>query len=304
MSLVGTIPRAMLALSTLCVLWPGDGQPWPWIVRAQIIATHTDQTEIYSGTAPYLTGPPHEMEKEVPELKGLQPIAGQDNLPILMAKVGAKVDELSQKVPDLSAAERVYCCNSIEPRNYQYIAMSRQTPHGKVLDEYRTNKQNQVIAPGAERGPIAIGFVGAWLVFSPANWKEARFRYLGEQRLGAVDTLVVAFAQIPGLVSNPIAMMIAGKNVPLLLEGIAWIDKGDFRILQLRTDLLPPKEKIAYQKVTSTIVFGPAHISELGLNLWLPTTVDVDIQTFGTLYQERHRYTKYRLFHATATIVP
>ena len=109
-------------------------------------------------------------------------------------------------------------------------------------------------------GPVALGFIGSWLIFSASNTKEARFRYLGQQKLGALDSFVIAFAQTPGLVSNTIATKVGGVTVPLLFEGVAWIDQGDFRILQLRTDMLKARRDMGFQRVASTILFGSVEL--------------------------------------------
>ena len=43
----------------------------------------------------------------------------------------------------------------------------------------------------------------------------------------------------------------------MLLQGIAWIDQSDFRIVRLRTDLLAPQPEIQVQRQTASILFGP-----------------------------------------------
>ena len=67
--------------------------------------------------------------------------------------------------------------------------------------------------------------------------------------------------------------------------------------------MLQAHRDIGFQKVASAILFGPVDIAQLTLNLWLPTAVKVDVQTYGLLYQERHKYSNYRLYHVTARII-
>ena len=81
-------------------------------------------------------------KRQVPELKGLRPATNQDDLPNLLARVGANVDQLSRKIPNLTAEEQVTmipCCSPAIRMTYQYIAISRETPTGRVLDEVRTD---------------------------------------------------------------------------------------------------------------------------------------------------------------------
>jgi len=89
----------------------------------------------------------------------------------------------------------------------------------------------------------------------------------------------------------------------MLLQGIAWIDQTDFRIVRLRTDLLAPQPEIEYQKQTANIVFGPAHIAALDLVLWLPQAVDAEMEASGQYLQEQHLYSKYRLYQSKSKII-
>ena len=261
-----------------------------WGAGAQNI-TRSEQTQLYSKAKTYLADPWPSLQKQIPGLKGLTVATTQDELPDLLARVGAVVDDLSQRIPDLTAQEQVTmippCCDPAIRMTYQYIAVSRKTPAGIVFQEYRTDAQDKVIRPKAGVGPVAFGLIGSWLIFLPSNAQEAHFRYLGQERLGSHDSFVIIFAQIPGLVSNPVVTTVGDVTIPVLFQGIAWIDRADFHILKLRTDMLQARENIGLQKVSSSILLGRVDIAQLALKLWLPTAVDVDIQTFGRFYQER-----------------
>src|ERR1022692_588469 len=87
-------------------------------------------------------------------------------------------------------------------------------------------------------------------------------------------------------------------SVPMLLQGIAWVDQTDFRIVRLRTDLLAPQPQVDFKKQTTNIVFGSVPIASLDLVLWLPQSVDAEMEASGQYLQEQHRYSKYRLYQA------
>lgn len=286
----------------------------------QSVAIRYAEKQLYSDAQPYVDDPVEELRTKVPELKTLKSDTDQEKLPDLLAKVGAKVDELVKKVPDLTSDEQVAqvqwtgleqncatgarCPGSLKiSKTYHYILLSHQTPEGSFFEESRTNQQDQVIQAGT--GPNSIGFAGTWLIFSPANNGESNFRYLGEEKIGKRQSFVVAFAEIPGLVRVPGIMMdTQGRMLPSLLQGIAWIDEEDFRILQLRTDILQPQLEIGLQKQTAKIIFGPVSISQLNLKLWLPMEVDVNIEHDGLFSQELHTYSDFRMYHATSRIIP
>jgi hypothetical protein len=89
----------------------------------------------------------------------------------------------------------------------------------------------------------------------------------------------------------------------MLLQGIAWIDQSDFRIVRLRTDLLAPLPLILVEKQTANIVFGPVRIADLATELWLPKAVNLQMEVGGQVVREEHNYSKYRLYQAKSRIV-
>jgi hypothetical protein len=287
-------------------------------------AIKTDIVGLYANAHPYMDEPLPELKKTVQELSGLKPAAGQEQLPDLLAKVGAKADELLKSVPDLISDESVSqtqhpISQGIIPgcsgtgcfaagrssgwdQNFSYLILTHPAPNGgAVLQEYRTARNGK---PGhGTATPSFLGFVSAWIVFTSANRVESRFRYLGEQKTDGHNALVIGFAQIPTSVESPGRILAAGGAVPMLLQGIAWIDQSDFSIIRLHTDLLAPQPEIGLQRQTADIQFGPVHMPALALTLWLPQAVHAEMGVEGQIVQEEHKYSKYRLYRAKSKVI-
>jgi len=172
-----------------------------------------------------------------------------------------------------------------------------------ALSEYRTARNGKPVGQGAAGAPDFQGFISAWIAFSSANQAESRFRYLGQQRVNGHTTYVLGFAQTPGSVESPGEIVVDSESIPMLLQGIAWIDQSDFRIVRLRTDLLAPLPLILVEKQTANILFGPVHIAELATELWLPKAVNLQMEVRGQVVREEHNYSKYRLYQAKSRIV-
>ena len=285
--------------------------------------TKTDEEKLYASAHPYMDVALPELKRLVPELAGLKPASSREQPSDLLAKVGAKADELLRKVPDLISEEAVSlaqyavsqgmvcggadCATGREgsrsERNFNYLILTHPAQDGGlVLQEYRTKGNGKPVEQ--ETGtPNFRGFISSWLVFSSANQVESRFRYLGQQRTDGHSTFVVGFAQIPGSVVSPGAILTDRESLPMLLQGITWIDQADFRIVRLRTDLLAPQPEISLERQTAYILFGPVHIATLDSTLWLPQSVRVEMEAKGQLFQERHKYSKYRLYQAKSKII-
>jgi hypothetical protein len=303
-------------LSAAAQVQPSPSQPGDGI--------KADTAKVYADAHPYMDEPFPAIKKTIRELGGLKPAAGQEQPSDLLVKVGAKADELLEKVPDLISDEAVSqaqyavsqgmlpSCSgmdclaagrsSVWDDGFSYLILTHPAPGGRLaLQEYRTGRNGKPVQ-GA-RTPKFQGFVVAWIIFSSVNQVESRFRYLGEQQTDGHSTFVIGFAQVPGLVESPGVILSEGESVPMLLQGIAWVDQSDFRIVRLRTDLLAPRPEILFQRQTVNILFGPVQVPKLGLTLWLPQAVHAEMEARGQIVQEEHKYSKYRLYQTNSKII-
>jgi hypothetical protein len=279
-----------------------------------------DEEKLYATARPYMDAALPELKRLVPELAGLNPASSREQPSDLLAKVGAKADELLRKVPDLiseeavslAVSQRMACigadCGTVQQgsrgeRDFNYLILTHRAQDGALaLREYRTKGNGKPVEQ--ETGtPNFRGFISSWLVFSSANQFESRFRYLGQQRRDGHNTFVVGFAQIPGSVASPGVLLADKESLPMLLQGITWIDQSDFSIVRLRTDLLAPQPEISLERQTAFILFGPVHIATLDATLWLPQSVRVEMEAKGQLCEEQHKYSKYRLYQAKSKII-
>jgi hypothetical protein len=89
----------------------------------------------------------------------------------------------------------------------------------------------------------------------------------------------------------------------MFLQGVAWVDASDFRIVRLRTDLLSPLPEVSLHRLTADIQFVPTRIEEVPSVLWLPRDVMVTSEVGGATLREDHLYSEYRLFRAKSRVV-
>ncbi len=300
--------------------------------HAQEPSTSASEVRLYAGQHLYFEESGDALEHTVPELHGLKSASTQESLPSILEKTGNKVEELLTHLPNLNSNESVSKDEVYDDPNqslpghrplqsqdnlggslgvvpnhavptFNYMVLVQKTPTGRVLEEYRTDQKGRLVSAGPET-PMSVGFVTMWAIFSPANQRECRFHYLGEQTVGGHDTFAVAFAQMPGKVAHPgIISLPDGGTIPMLSQGVAWIDKSDFRILRLRTDLLKPQPQVKVDGLTAIIQFGSVRIEKLDIQLWLPVEVKTTLEAENHTIREWHRYSKFRLFKTESRIV-
>jgi len=278
-----------------------------------------------------------ELQQIIPELRGLKAADNQLALPALLDQVGNRVLDLSRKVPNLISHEEIESQLGAKStrENFSYLILARRSQDAVTLDEFRIDLKSGAMLetydsskPGApsESGtsvrredlarasqrintratggpPLSQGFASMWLRFYPSNRSESTFRYLGQQKLDGHHTLVVAFAQKPGLVRLPAEVRFANKIFPIYYQGIAWVDASDYRIVRLRTDLLSPVSDLLLTQLTAEVHFAETQAAGFTTSLWLPREVMVTSQVNGHIFHDKHTYSKYHSFQVHARIL-
>jgi len=100
----------------------------------------------------------------------------------------------------------------------------------------------------------------------------------------------------------------------MLVQGIAWVDKRNFQIIRLRTDLLAPRPEIGLERLTTVVTLSKVQILDVATPLWLPKEVKVYLefreldpdhgQSYDVRYQNDHNYGNYRRYRVAVTINP
>jgi hypothetical protein len=295
------------------------------------------QTAAYVSATSFASCPSAQLQGELPELDGLKVASSQEGLPALLDKIGDKTEGLFRKTPDLISHEQVVASQpgrKATRRNFSYLILSHRSPDAVTLEEFRMDLPGPLppavdarnVGPAAstsssafwdglrsssqqasarETGtpPLTQGFAYMWVHFYPSNRSESNFRYLGRQKIDRHNTLVVAFSQKPAAVRMPGELRFEGKSIPVLYQGIAWVDASDFRIVRLRTDLLLPLTDAPVSQLTAEIHFVNTPVSGVASPLWLPHEVVVTSNVNGFIFLDRHTYSNYRLYAAQSRMV-
>jgi hypothetical protein len=256
----------------------------------------------------YVDEPIEQLLQTIPELKTLQPAQDQTQLAMILEHSAKNVDAEFKNFSDVAAKERVSEIRAnpttdlwgqplthpnepnLEQDQYTYFTVQEGTLVQKRIREYRRDRYGSdgakpSVSPVLASVPgmtfLSVNFTSSLLYFSTDLRGQERFRLLGEEHVGLRTAYVVAFAQIPGIATAGFAMkMLNGENSNWLVQGIAWIDKSTFEILQMRTDLLERynllpacgQSEDQLQTVIQFAAMQPKGMSEV---VWLPTEADV-----------------------------
>jgi tetratricopeptide (TPR) repeat protein len=248
-----------------------------------------------------------ELVKAMPELKGMETAGNQDALPLILQKIGDNVaaffrdfsntiSEEDIKVENLRADGQV---KEHASEKSNYLLLAKPEKWGLGLTEYRATPdgrraQDEELRSGFMR---TKGFASASVVFHPNCQSEMNFRYLGHQQIEGREAFIIAFAQQPERAKMVGRMIVNGVSEPALIQGIAWVDAGDYQIIRLRTDLLKPLPKVRLARQTTEIQYGQVHFKDTPAGLWLPQEVVVTVQWKGRTFRNSHSYSNFKHFN-------
>lgn len=268
----------------------------------------------YAHVHPYLEKPLNQLVQEIPALGGIQPAADQRALPEILARTGELVRVFFDDIVDLLAHEDIDEAKLNDKGDvrgeqhlrYDYLIILHREELPPRVEEFRMDPLGSRTEPkGIGNGFAATsGFALKCIHFLPDLRPDSTFRYLGDELVGSRDTYVVAFAQRPGHATSMDRITGEWGSVSVLVQGIAWIDKTNFQIVQLRTDLLGPRSEIGLNQQTTVITLDPVRLPEVDTTFWLPAKVSVYANFRGQNFRNEHRYADYQRFHVAVKMLP
>lgn len=275
------------------------------ILRSQVEARLSMQnsTEVQS----VVNQPLAELVQAVPELKGIEPAANQDELPSILQKTGENVREFFTSFQNTVSREQVReerlnkdgKVRNAQNLKFEYLLVSQPQQGRLELQEYRTDSHGSPTAPtGLDSGfMLTSGFASASLLFHPLYQSGAKFRYLGRESVNGKTRYVVAFAELPDKAEMIERFNSNDASILVVFQGLAWIDADTYKIVRLRTDLLHPESKIRLERQTTEITYTPVQFKQQASAVWLPSQVAVTVDWAGKTFRNMHSYSDFMLFN-------
>lgn len=262
--------------------------------------------DAYRSAEPLTTWPLKRILHEIPDLKGLKPAADQSALPGVLAQVAANLETFWKNFQNTSSLETIEESRELTDspgantdravQRFRYLMLT-DPDNPLQIKEYRTDLQGRArnSEPAVSGFVRTSGFTSLPLVFGPSERPVTDYRDLGSDTLHGLPCRVLAFAQHV----DPAAMShwdIAGQEIPILVQGIAWIDAAGGQVIQMRTDLLAPQPRVGLHRATTIVTFAPVRFHSSAATFWLPHEVSVSIDLDKYTFVNRHYYSDYQVF--------
>ncbi len=292
----------------LCFLWAAR-----WSVAQQDASSGTEERffEAYRRGEPITQWPLKKTLHEIPELRGLNPATDQSQLPRILDRVSANLQKFVGNFTNITALETIdetamaaTTRRTARVEQFRYLILARPESGAFTLTEYRTDlKGREESGEGLTSEFLrTTGFVSMALFLGPLEQPWSDFHHLGEQAIDGSPTEVIAFAEHvrPAAVTGH--WLVGDGSVPLLVQGMAWIRSSDYQIIKMRTDLLAPIPPLT--RMMTKVSYAMNQLEGGPPDFWLPKQVEVIVNIGRAEYNNRHKYSDYRLFRVESVIKP
>ena len=142
---------------------------------------------------------------------------------------------------------------------------------------------------------LTSGFSTLQLIFHPFYQGSFEYKRLEDEVVGGQRLLRIEYRHLPGTRSTAVVRL-RGRDYPLDLTGIAWIDPDSGVIQRITAGLEASMEDLNLRSLKTEVKYAPQHLSADGAAEWLPAEASIDVETARQHWHNIHKFTGYRQF--------
>jgi len=240
-------------------------------------------------------------------LAGAAPGADPPTLDEILNHAARHADLFVQQFSDVKCTERVQQAKLGRNGKEEFKAESvfdflliLQAQGGEILLE----ESRLATVEGRPRNvPLMVtnGFSTLLLVFHPVYQSTFEFARLEDDRPEDASQVRIRFRHIRGT-RSPAVLLLRGREFPLDLEGVAWLDAQTGAVTKMDVTLAAAMDDIGLRSFRGEVDYSPVSFSTAARTFWLPATATIDVETPRQHWRNVHRFTDYKLFSVSATM--
>ena len=235
-----------------------------------------------------------------------RPAVAANPLQELVNRAGAQVASFLDVISEVNCTEHVTQVKfgdsgkvvEKEESAFDYLILLSNTSGELNLVESRLAVNPKT--PPKEKGPLLLsnGFSTLFLIFHPYYAPSFEFSAEGDETIGGRTFAKVHFRHIPGT-RTPAALAVRGREYPLDLSGVAWIDPGTGVIARIDASLESSMEDVGLRTLRSEVVYAPVTFPGQSQAYWLPAQATVEVESIHQHWQNTHTFSGYKRFSVT-----
>lgn len=224
----------------------------------------------------------------------------------------ALLDQTSKQVSDfLDQFSQVKCTEHVlqeklsdsgkvefkDQSNYDYLVILANTGGELTLDESRYEDKDAPHARNKKSIPLLVtnGFATLFLVFHPYYQDSFEFTDEGEEIVGGRPAAKIGFHHIAGT-RSPMALALRGRDYPVELAGMAWVDKKNGNLLRATADIPGGMDDVGLHSMHSEVHYTAVTFKGSSTQWWMPNEATIEVETRRQHWRNTHRFTDYKRF--------
>jgi len=182
-----------------------------------------------------------------------------------------------------------------EQSTYDYLVILSNAGGELNLSESRLEVKQAKTDKKSRSMLVSNGFATLFLVFHPVYANSFVFTPMDDEVVDGRHLTRVGFRHIPGT-KTPAALALRGKEYPLELSGIAWIDPDTAAIAKITAGVDKSLEDVGLKTLRSEVEFAPVPFQDLKRDYWFPTRASVEVETPRQHWRNTHDFSNYKRF--------
>lgn len=232
----------------------------------------------------------------------------EERLQDLLQRTGDQMNAFVEKFSDVKCTEQVTQekfknedgdkVELKEQSTYDYLVILSSMGGELSLSESRLAVREAKLDKKNRSMLVSNGFATLFLVFHPTYANSFAFTPMPDEMVDGRLMSKVAFRHIAGT-KTPAALALRGREYPLELSGVAWIDPETAVITKISAGIDKTLEDVGLKTLRSVVEFAPVPFSDLKKDYWFPARASVEVETPRQHWRNTHQFTNYKRFSVT-----
>jgi hypothetical protein len=229
--------------------------------------------------------------------------AAGDPLEELLQRTNDQVSAYLDRISEVSCSERVLqeklgdSGKTVEKEEsaFNYLILLSSANGDVNLVESRLAEEDKPVKKLQRPLLVSNGFATLFLVFHPYYAAGFNFTDGGEETVNGRKLAKIHFQHIPGT-RTPAALAVGGREFPLDLTGMAWIDIETGTIARIVAGIDTGMEDVGLRTLRSDVRYSPVTFHNPPDTYWLPSEMTIEVETKHQHWRNTHRFSDYKKF--------
>jgi hypothetical protein len=191
--------------------------------------------------------------------------------------------------------------------NYQQDAffdslMLVRRENGRLVADESAQKERA--SRGFETRPLlnTSGFSTLALIVHPYYEQSFHFSALDDEVVSGRRLWLLHFQHVTGT-DSPTALRLRGRDYPLHLSGVIWLDPETGSVVRVVALLSESLDDIGLRSLNCDVQYAPVALPETEGAFWLPESASIELRTPKQHWRNVHTYTNYRRYSVDVDVL-